>query len=94
MQTRVSLTIRYFYVFYPNDSLPSFQVPEDEARHLIRNGHAKSINRGKAIRLNFKPKAVLVRGESCKMGERVMIGNADGIPYFRSLVEGWRPALA
>jgi hypothetical protein len=30
-----------------------------------------------------------VRGDSCKMGERVMIGNADGIPYFRSLVQGW-----
>jgi hypothetical protein len=89
MHTHVSAIVRYYAVFYPNDSHPSFQVPEDEAKSLISNGHAKSINRGRALRLNFKPKGMMLRGDSCKMGERVMEGNADGIPYFRSIVEYW-----
>jgi hypothetical protein len=64
-------------------------MPEDEANALLAQGLATKINRGKAIRLKFKMKSPVVRGDSCKMGERVMIGNADGIPYFRSLVQGW-----
>jgi hypothetical protein len=44
---------------------------------------------GKSLLLKHKMAAVIIRGQSCKMGEMVMIGNADGIPYFRSLVQGW-----
>lgn len=78
-------------VYFPNESTPSFRATDREANDWVIQGLAVSwVKRGKvSIRLKVKAMAVIARGDSCKMGERVMIGNADGIPYFRSLVEGW-----
>jgi hypothetical protein len=83
-------------VYFPNETAPSFKATDAEATAWVEQGFAVSwVKRGKvSIRLKVKVASVMARGESCKMGERVMIGNADGIPYFRSLVDGWRPSLA
>ena len=78
-------------VFLPNEVTPAFRATDAEASSWVEQGLAISwVRRGKtSIRLKFKAIAVIARGDSCKMGERVMIGNADGIPYFHSLLVGW-----
>jgi hypothetical protein len=83
-------------VYFPNEAHPAFKATDAEVESWRDQGFCTTwIRRGKtSARLTQKASGTIARGESCKMGERVMIGNADGIPYFRSLVEGWRPSFA
>ena len=83
--------MRFVAVYYPNESeCAAFKVGIAEASRWIEQGLAVSFGKRRAlVRLLSKPSGIIARGESCKMGERVMIGNADGIPYFRSIVDNW-----
>jgi hypothetical protein len=49
-------------------------MPIDEARAMVRNGHAKWVHQCRGIRLNYKPKSVMARGVSCRVNHRVMLG--------------------
>lgn len=64
-------------VFYPRSASPSGSVTLDEARLLVREGHAGWVNRCKAIRLLRE--GYDLRGLSCALRPDRALGNSREI---------------
>ena len=90
--------IPVYWTRTPGKAPPDFHVSVADALYLRRRGQAYPIHRGRALRLlaaaaelEPPPTRVVIRGPSCRIGERLMLAHSTGNRYARAAVESWAP---
>ena len=91
-----SHAIAVYWSRTPGKAPPDFHVSVAGALFLRQRGQAYPINRGTALRmlaaaaeLEPPPTRVVVRGPSCRIGERLMLAHSTGNRHARAAVESW-----